>query len=95
MKPKKRSREPSTSEMNSKCLARSVPDETLCIFCSKSSGTLHLCSTMALDHELRKMAEELQDTTLLTKIAGGDLVAIDAKYHNNCFCSTKISTEVT
>ncbi len=50
---------------------------------------------MALDHELRKMAEELQDTTLLTKIAGGDLVAIDAKYHNNCFCSTKISTEVT
>ncbi len=29
LKPKKRSREPSTSEMNSKRLARSVPDETV------------------------------------------------------------------
>ena len=35
------------------------------------------------------MAEELQDTSLMTKIAGGDLVAIDAKYHYNCLSAYK------
>ena len=87
---RKRSRECSPSlEGDHKRLARSVPDEKACIFCSKKSGTLHLCSTMRLDHELGKMAEEQQDTSLMAKIAGCDLVAIDAKYHNNCLLSYK------
>ena len=34
-------------------------------------------------------------SALSTKIAGGDLVAIDAKYYNNCLFSTKVSIEVT
>ena len=32
------------------------------------------------DYDLRQMATELQDTELLTRISGGDLVAIEAKY---------------
>ncbi len=55
-----------------------------CIFCPEVGGKLHNCSTMNLDHELRRMAEELQDTSLLAKIGGGDLIAIEAKYHLKC-----------
>ena len=30
------------------------------------------------------MATDLQDTALLAKIEGGDLIALDAKYHLAC-----------
>ena len=56
---------------------RNTPDEQACIFCAQTSCTMHLCSTMRLDHELHKMMEELQDT-IMSMIAGGDLIAIDA-----------------
>ena len=36
---------------------------------------------MKLDHNLRQMATELQDAELLARISGGDLIAIEAKYH--------------
>lgn len=78
-----------TTERKSKRLALSTPDDKGCIFCSQLSGALHLCSTMRLDHELRKMAEELKDSSLMATIAGGDLVAIDAKYHYNCLSAYK------
>ena len=42
---------------------------------------------MSLDRELRKMAIEMQDAVMLSKISGGDLVAIEAKYHLNCLVS--------
>ncbi len=44
---------------------------------------------MGLDKELRKMATDLQDTLLLSRISGGDLIAIDAKYHINCLVAYK------
>ncbi len=53
-------------------------------FCLEVGGKLHSCSTMQLDHSLRKMATEIQDSVLLARIAGGDLIAIEAKYHFNC-----------
>ena len=59
-----------------------------CIFCSEAGGTLHSCSTMNLDHELRRMAIQ-EDTALLARISGGDLVAIEAKYHYNCHSKYK------
>ena len=34
--------------------------------------------------ELRRIATEMQDVSLLSKISGGDLIAIEAKYHLNC-----------
>ena len=54
------------------------------IFCSVVSGKLHNCTTLALDHDFHQMATDLQDTRLLARISGGDLVAIEAKYHFNC-----------
>ena len=42
-----------------------------------------------LDHAIRKMATELQDTSLLARISGGDLIAIEAKYHFNCLSTFK------
>ena len=44
---------------------------------------------MKLDSDLRQMATELQDTMLLARISGGDLVAIEAKYHYNCLSAYK------
>ena len=39
---------------------------------------------MELDGNLREMAQEMQDTDLIGKLSGGDLVAIEAKYHLHC-----------
>ncbi len=44
---------------------------------------------MKLDHDLRRMATELQDSSLLARISGGDLIAIEAKYHFNCLSTFK------
>ena len=30
---------------------------------------------------------ELQETALLAKLAAGDMIAIEAKYHNRCLCA--------
>ena len=35
------------------------------------------------------MAEELRDTSVMSKLVGGDLVAIDAKYHNSSLSAYK------
>jgi hypothetical protein len=64
-------------------------DMDSCIFCSEVSGTLHNCETMKLDHNVRRMATELQDSSLLARISGGDLIAIEAKYHYNCLSTFK------
>ena len=57
-------------------------NEECCVFCSQPSGKLHQCATMELDSDLRKMVEDLQDTALIAKLSGGDLIATKAKYHN-------------
>ena len=46
-----------------------------CLFCSqKTGGKLFQCTAMELDHDLQKMAKDLQ-------LSAGDLMAIEAKYH--------------
>ena len=54
-----------------------------CILCGQG-GHLHEVSTFATDEKLRRMITELQDSTLLPRICGVDLVAADAKYHLKC-----------
>ena len=44
-------------------------------------------STFELDTRVRKYAAVLQDQKLLSKLSAGDLVAIEAKYHNACLTS--------
>ena len=84
---RKRQLENSAERRKSKRQNSSVVREEVCIFCSEEDGWLHQCSTMSLDRELRKMAIEMQDAVMLSKISGGDLVAIEAKYHLNCLVS--------
>ena len=101
----KRQLEASNEQRKSKRQASGVQNQHACIFCKNAAGKLHQCSTM---EEHRKMATELQDTSsLLSVLSGGDLVAIEAKYHYNClsmyknkhrskqraFCASDISTE--
>ena len=57
----------------------------LCFFCNKPAGSelLHEASTKMLDFNVRKAALETEDTELLAKIAPGDMMALEAKYHRN------------
>ena len=54
------------------------------IFCGKEDDHLHEFRTLNADANIRWIATDLQDTTLLAKISGGDLIAIEAKYHLTC-----------
>ena len=60
-----------------------------CIFCLKSDGKLHECSTIEFYSRLRTMATNLEDSELLARISGGDLIAIEAKYHFECVSKYK------
>ena len=40
--------------------------------------------TTDADSKVRKMAINLKDSALLAKIGGGDLMAVEAKYHRAC-----------
>ena len=52
--------------------------------CGENTGTVHEFRTFDADTNIRKMATVLQDTALLTKIEGGGLIALEAKYHLAC-----------
>ena len=59
-----------------------------CIFCAtESNDKLHNFTTLEADRNLRQIATQLGDFELLSRISGGDLVAIEAKYHLNCLTS--------
>ena len=64
--------------------ARKLLDNNACLFCEDNSGVLHEFLTMDADTNVRIMAADLQDTALLAKIGGGDLHALEAKYHMAC-----------
>ena len=58
-----------------------------CLFCGekgKESGVLHAVSTFDADKNIRTMITELNDAQLLKRIVGGDLMAMEAKYHLTC-----------
>ena len=84
---KERKRKQSTDTSSERCSKQKLleTDDALCIFCGKaSSEKLHEYSTRNTGVSLRVMANDMQDNDLLTKVSGGDLVAIDAKYHFSC-----------
>ncbi len=65
-------------------LLRQPLNKMNCIFCGEEDGLLHEFQTLDADENVRKMATDLQETTLLTRIEGGDLTALEAKYHLAC-----------
>ncbi len=40
-----------------------------------------------VDHRVRRIATEIQDTCILAKLSEGDMIAIDAVYHSICLSS--------
>ncbi len=59
-----------------------------CFFCYLDLGSeYHQATTLELDQRVRQSAEFLEDTTLLAQLSTGDMVAIEAKYHNRCLVS--------
>ena len=64
-------------------------DKKNCIFCTKDDGHLHEFRTFDADDNVRRMATDLEDTALLTRIGGGDLTALEAKYHLSCLTTLR------
>ena len=86
---RKRENEDNSSKTSPVKTRRSIGETTdksveQCLFCDQSDDNLHKASTFEIDDKVRKYATELHDTKLLSKLAGGDMVAIDAVYHTNC-----------
>ena len=58
-----------------------------CLFCceeGKESDVLHAVSTFDADKNIRGMITELKDAQLMKRIVGGELMAMEAKYHLTC-----------
>ena len=55
-------------------------------FCDEPAGSacLHNASTYDIDRKVHRCALELEDTSLLAKLAPGDTIALEAKYHGRC-----------
>lgn len=60
--------------------------EAKCFLCNEPAGPagLHNASTYDIDVKVRRCAMELEDTALLAKLAPGDMIALEAKYHRKC-----------
>ena len=63
--------------------------ESSCLLCDQPAGSegLQETATKQLGNKISECASELQDTALLAKLAAGDMIAIEAKYHNRCLCA--------
>ena len=48
------------------------------------SACLHNASTYDIDSNIRRCTLELEDTSLLAKLAPGYMIALEAKYHGRC-----------
>ena len=54
--------------------------------CNEKGGSsgLHRASTFELDYKAHQIATGLRDSKVLSKLAAGDMVAIEAQYHTLC-----------
>ncbi len=59
-------------------------DRMACLFCQQENGHLHEFQTLEIDKTVRQMALELQETDVMARMEGGDLIALEAKYHLQC-----------
>ena len=57
------------------------------LFRADANGRLRQFSTLQSVTSVRSMAKDLQDASLLVKIEGGDLIALETEYHLSCSAS--------
>lgn len=82
--------QPSTSHVKTRSTNSHLEStDPLCFFCDEPAGSLDLrkASTKNIDANVRRCAIELEDSSLLTKLAAGDMIAIEAQYHLKCLSS--------
>ena len=63
---------------------KSYSSKEACIYCERTDGALHECSTFQFDQNLKDMATAMHDTVLLGKLCSGDVIAQESKYHLDC-----------
>ncbi len=68
---------------------RQSVDKMACLFCRGEAGHLHEFRTLGADDNIRQMATELQERELMARMEGGDLIAIEAKYHLECLTALR------
>ena len=63
--------------------------EDICFLCNEPAGstTLHRACTHDIHAKVQRCAIILEDTDLLAKLAPGDMVALEAKYHTKCLAN--------
>ncbi len=70
--------------------ARRETAKVHCFFCEKSAQLkepLHGVTMLQVDHRVRRIATDTQDTRVLAKLSEGDMIAINAVYHSICLSS--------
>jgi len=73
--------------MRSALNAPSTSTESVCFFCEAGGSDLRQVLTFAVDEKVRRCANVLGDSVLLGKLAKGDMIAVEAKYHPCCLLS--------
>ena len=68
---------------------RQLMEKIACLFYYGQDGHLHEFRTLEADKTIRQMATELQRTELMARMEGGDLVALEAKYHLQCLTALR------
>jgi len=83
----------SDSTETSSCGKRQRLNSEVSFLCEKGAreddGDLLQVSTFDTDANIRTVITELNDSRLLVRIVGGDLIAIGAKYHLKCLNELK------
>ena len=85
----KRHREEESSNCVMKRPRRQSMDKMACLFCNQDNGHLHEFRTLGTDESIRQMATELQETELMARVDGGDLIALEAKYRLQCLAALR------
>ena len=64
----------------------SLKSSNQCFFCKSSDNprNLHFASTLEVDEKVRSCASLTNNNRLIGKLASGDMVATEAKYHLKC-----------
>jgi len=59
-------------------------EKMACLLCQQSDGNLHEFRTVEAYQSIRNIATEPHNTELMARMEGGDLVAMETKYHLAC-----------
>ena len=59
-------------------------DSSMCFFCDLPGTELRQVMTFAVDAKVRSCANIINDSMLIAKLASGDMIAAEAKYHPSC-----------